>query len=197
MNNKKIFNIAFFGILSAIIIVLMITGLAFINIGTFASITILHIPVLIGAFVLGKKYGVFLGFIFGMSSMIMAFILAGPNLPFTNPLLSVLPRMVFGFIVYPLYLLFSKLFKNKWISSAVTFGLCTFIHTILVVTILFVVARTGFFFYSSENPYLIDANMVTFIVSCISINCLIEVLLAIFVASPIAVALRSYIEKKE
>ncbi len=190
MRHKKIRDIVFFSIVSAILLILMITGLGYLYIGTFAYVTILHIPVLVGAYVLGKKYGALLGFVFGITSMIYAFILLGENAPFTNPLLSVLPRIIFGFLVYPIYNLFKKLFKDKEILSlGVSFAVCTFLHTIMVVFVLYLVGKSGFFFYSSGHPYTIDANILKFMLSCFTINSLIEVLLAVFVGTPIAYAL--------
>lgn len=197
MRNKKIKDLVFFSILVALIIILVFTGAGFIVIGTFAAVTIIHIPVLIGAQVLGKKYGIMLGFVFGITSMIQAFLTLGINAPFTNPILSVLPRMIFGFIIYPIYSILASKLKNKSISSAISFGLCTFIHTILVVFMLFVVGKTGFFFYANLHPYIIESNVLVFMAACFTINSLIEVLLAILVGCPIARALDVVIHKDD
>ena len=197
MRNKKIKDLVFFSILVALIIILVFTGAGFIVIGTFAAVTIIHIPVLVGAQFLGKKYGIMLGFVFGITSMIQAFLTLGINAPFTNPILSVLPRMIFGFIIYPIYCILASKLKNKSISSAISFGLCTFIHTILVVFMLFVVGKTGFFFYANLHPYIIESNVLVFMAACFTINSLIEVLLAILVGCPIARALDVVIHKDD
>ena len=197
MRNKQIKDLVFCSILVALIIVLVFTGAGFIVIGTFAAVTIIHIPVLVGAQVLGKKYGIMLGFVFGLTSMIQAFLTLGINAPFTNPILSVLPRMIFGFIVCPLYALFVNKLKSKNLSCAITFALCTFIHTVLVVALLFIVAKTGFFFYANLHPYLVDVNFIMFMAACFTINSLIEILLAVLVACPIARALDVVIHKDD
>ena len=197
MRNKQIKDIVFFSILAALIVILVVTGAGFIYIGTFAYITILHIPVLIGSHVLGKKYGILLGFIFGLTSMIQAFMTLGINAPFTNPILSVLPRMLFGFIVCPLYNIIVSKVKNKNISCGITFALSTFFHTILVVFLLFVVGKTGFFFYSGSHPYIVDTGVLVFMSACFTLNSLIEVLLAVLLACPIARALDVVIHKDD
>lgn len=197
MRNKQIKDIVFFSILAALIIILVVTGAGFIYIGTFAYVTILHIPVLIGSHVLGKKYGILLGFIFGLTSMIQAFMTLGINAPFTNPILSVLPRMLFGFIVCPLYNIIVSKVKNKNISCGITFALSTFFHTILVVFLLFVVGKTGFFFYSGSHPYIVDTGVLVFMSACFTLNSLIEVLLAVLLACPIARALDVVIHKDD
>ena len=58
----------------------------------------MHMPVIIGAILEGPVVGALIGLIFGVFSMIQAAV--APNGPidawFTNPLLSVLPRLFIG-----------------------------------------------------------------------------------------------------
>lgn len=197
MRNKKIKDLVFFSILVALIAILAFTGAGYISIGTPAAVTIIHVPVLVGAQVLGKKYGTMLGFVFGITSLIQALLMLESNAPFTNPLLSVLPRMFFGFIVCPIYSFLVDKIKNKNVSCGITFGVCTFIHTVVVVFLLFVVGKTGFFFYASEYPYLKEEKFLVFMSACFTINSLIEVLLAVLVACPIARALDVVMHKDD
>jgi uncharacterized membrane protein len=85
------------GILGALSIFLALTPLGFWSWGT-VSATILHVPVIIGAVIEGPIVGVMVGLIFGVFSMIRA--ATAPNSPldpaFTNPLISVLPRLFIG-----------------------------------------------------------------------------------------------------
>ena len=104
MRNEQIKKIAFAGIIIGLIIVMSLTMLGFITIASGASITLVHIPVLIGAIVLGKKYGTILGLIFGICSIILAFMNIATNAPFTNPIVSILHRIAFGFLIVPLYI---------------------------------------------------------------------------------------------
>lgn len=60
------------GMFGAIIFMLTFTPLGFPQIPLIGSATIIHIPVIIGAILLGPKYGAVLGFMFGLSSMIFA-----------------------------------------------------------------------------------------------------------------------------
>ncbi len=86
------------GVLGAISIFLGITRLGFIPWFSGTSVTIMHIPVIIGAILEGPVVGLAIGFIFGLYSMIQAAI--APNGPgdviFTNPLIAVLPRLFIG-----------------------------------------------------------------------------------------------------
>lgn len=85
------------GVLSAISIFLGLTPLGFIPWGG-ASLTIIHIPVILGAVLEGPVVGLVVGLIFGLSSMLRAAIApTGPlDVAFTNPLISVLPRLFIG-----------------------------------------------------------------------------------------------------
>jgi uncharacterized membrane protein len=89
------------GILGALSIFLALTPLGFWSWGP-VSATILHVPVIIGAVIEGPVVGVIVGLIFGVFSMLRAAI--APNGPldpaFTNPLISVLPRLFIGPIAW-------------------------------------------------------------------------------------------------
>jgi len=86
------------GIMGAVAIFLGLTRWGFIPWFGGISLTIMHVPVIIGAVLEGPLVGVAIGLIFGLFSMIQAAV--APNFPtdawFTNPLLSVMPRLFIG-----------------------------------------------------------------------------------------------------
>lgn len=86
------------GVLSAIAILLGLTRIGFIPWLSGASLTIMHVPAIIGAILEGPIVGLGIGLIFGIFSMIQAAV--APNGPadvwFTNPLLAILPRLIIG-----------------------------------------------------------------------------------------------------
>jgi uncharacterized membrane protein len=85
------------GVLGAISIFLGLTPLGFIPWGG-VSLTIMHIPAILGAVLEGPVVGMIIGLIFGVFSMIRAATSPqGPlDVAFTNPLISVLPRLFIG-----------------------------------------------------------------------------------------------------
>jgi uncharacterized membrane protein len=97
MPQERTRKIAITGILGALSIFLALTPLGFWTWGP-VSATILHVPVIIGAVIEGPVVGLIVGLIFGVFSMIRA--ATAPNGPldpaFTNPLISVLPRLFIG-----------------------------------------------------------------------------------------------------
>jgi len=85
-------------LLVGFILVLANTPLGYLSIPPLAATTV-HIPVVVGAAVLGPVYGLFLGLVFGLSSLVRALIQPDPfNVMFLNPVISVLPRMLCGLV---------------------------------------------------------------------------------------------------
>lgn len=99
--------------------------------------TIIHIPVLIGAALYGKKFGIYLGFAFGVISNIAAFIYS-PYF-FIYPWVAILPRLVFGIIIVYVVDFFLKIIKNKYLSLSISFFLLTVIHAVFTLGMLFTV----------------------------------------------------------
>lgn len=98
MSSNRIRKIIITGVLGGISVLLSLTPLGFITWFAGISMTILHVPVIIGAILEGPWVGAGVGLIFGVSSLIQAAV--APRAPsdvwFTNPLLSVLPRLFIG-----------------------------------------------------------------------------------------------------
>lgn len=192
--NKEIRDLVFGAILMAMVILFSL--LYFYQVIGFAAFTVAHVPVLIGAIMLGKKYGAFLGFIFGLVSLIFAFSSGGTNAPFNNPLLSVVPRVFFGWIIYYIYIFFTKYIKKRIIAVGLTMAISTLIHSLIVLPILYIVAKNGFYFYASENPITINQNVIPFIIGILGSNAIIEIVIAVCVGTPIVLVMDNLINKQ-
>jgi uncharacterized membrane protein len=187
MRNSKVYEITVISTFTALIIVMaLVPMLGFIQIGAVA-VTIIHIPVLIGGIFGGRKVSVSLGLAFGLLSLIVALTRpSGPiDLLFQNPMISVLPRVLFGLGMYELYRLFTKLFKNnEYISIPVAMILGTLLHSVLVLTALFVFGR-------ATLADLGITELFPFIWAVMLTNGFIEAALAGLIGGPIAKALLS------
>ena len=133
-------KLALTGAFSALIIVLGITKIGFISIGA-ASITILHIPVILTVLLAGLPEGIFAGAVFGILSLIMAAMTPSGILDpmFVNPLCSVLPRILFAaaaWILWKLLNLIPKMAKILSGSVAAAFG--TFANTFFVMGAIYI-----------------------------------------------------------
>ena len=65
---NKTRNLVLAAVFMAIIIIMAFTPFGYIPLG-FMNATIIHVPVIIGAIILGPKYGGFLGLVFGITSL--------------------------------------------------------------------------------------------------------------------------------
>jgi len=108
--------------------------LGFIKIAPTLEATIIHIPVLIGAALLGRKFGIYLGLAFGVISNIAAFIYGSPL--FYYPWVAILPRFIFGLLIYDVTMFFVRITKNKLIGTGISFFVMTLLHTLMVLTMM-------------------------------------------------------------
>ncbi|MCX7950229.1 MAG: ECF transporter S component [Treponemataceae bacterium] len=105
MARLPIRKIAVAGVLSALAIVLGLTRLGFIPWFSGASLTIMHVPAIIGAILEGPGVGILIGGLFGLFSLLQAALApTGPvDVAFTNPLISIVPRLMIGLFAFLVY----------------------------------------------------------------------------------------------
>ncbi|MGB9723500.1 MAG: ECF transporter S component [Chloroflexia bacterium] len=91
--------------LSAIAILLGATRLGFIPFVLGIAITIMHVPAIIGAVLEGPVVGTIIGFLFGLFSLIWAYVAptGAGDVYFQNPLISIVPRLFIGLLAYLAY----------------------------------------------------------------------------------------------
>lgn len=192
MKTKElVFNAILIGM---IFIMAWVPQLGYINIFGFVGITIIHIPVLIGALVY-KKSGLVLGTAFGLSSIMIAFI--RPTTPidllFQNPLVSVLPRMIFGFSIYYIYQFSNKLIKNSYVSTPITMIISTLWHSVLVLGALYIFGLGTLTEVFGTN----SAGIRAIIWTILTTNSLVEAIVAAVAGTAIAKTLDVVIKRNE
>ncbi len=135
MPQNRTRKIAVAGILSAISILLGVTRWGFVPWFGGVSITIMHVPVIIGAILEGPVVGLVIGLIFGVFSLLQAAMApTGPiDVFFTNPMVSVLPRLLIGPITYFVYKAFKKWDIPALIAAG---GLGSLTNTVFVLGML-------------------------------------------------------------
>lgn len=188
LKTKGMTQVALF---SALIILMAFTPfLGYIPLG-FTRATIIHIPVIIGALVLGPKKGAMLGFVFGLTSFINNTMNPTPTsfvfTPFYNLgeysggigslIICFIPRILVGVVPFYVYCLVKKMNKKKEVSfiGLILAGISgALTNTLLVMNLIFLFFREG---YASANE--IAANAVYgFILSVIGINGVPEAIVA-------------------
>jgi len=178
-------------LLIALEAVMAFTPLGFIMIPPI-SITIMHIPVIIGAILLGPTCGGILGGAFGLLSMIKAtFFAASPADMLFSPFLSgapvrslvmcVVPRILLGVFAALLYRLFHRLMKKEIPALAVSCVLAAFLHTLLVLGSMWL--------FFNAMP-LRDV-----FISIASLNCVVEMIAAGVVGTAVCKPVMSYLRR--
>jgi uncharacterized membrane protein len=209
MRNNRVSEMTFLAMFIAIIAVMsFVPWLGFITIGGVA-ITIIHIPVLIGAIFGGKKVGIILATTFGVFSMIRAFMTPDAfNVFFQNPLVSILPRFLFGVSIWYIYTGLYRFLKpvivneeaeegkkhrliqlNELTVLGITFALSSLAHTVITLSALYI------FSFNSQLYLDIfgDASVLRFVWLILLSNGFIEVGLAVIIGAPITWRLREYL----
>ena len=189
---KRNLELAQLGMLSALIVIMtFVPYIGYISIGAL-SITLLHIPLIIGACVLGVKGGVVLGAVWGITCIIKAATspVAITDPLFTNPLVSLLPRVIAGLVAGLVFSLIAKKLKKYHLASILGSISACLTNTVLVMGSLYLVYGN-----TSEAAKLgivqFDlGSFIYFILGAFGTNAIFEMILAIIVAVPISHALR-------
>ena len=185
-------RITLLGLLSAILMVLSMTPLGYLNIGPLA-ISFNMIPVAVGAAALGPMGGAVLGAVFGMTSFLQCLGIGGSSamgviLFHINPFLAFVqrfvPRLVTGFLVGYVYRGVRKFFKAGIAGGAA--GFCA----ALLNTVLFMGALVLLF---GNTQYLTDLmagrNVIVFICTFVGVNAVFEMLAATAVTGALCATL--------
>ncbi len=138
--NSMNYKIAMAGVFSALSIILSFTPLGYIQLGSAIQITLMHIPVILATLLAGLIPGLATGIIFGVSSLVKNLMTGAAASPFfINPLVSVLPRLLFPVAVWAVFNLLNFIpHMPKVVSGAIAAGIGTFIHTVLVMGAIFI-----------------------------------------------------------
>lgn len=124
------------GTLGALSIFLGLTRLGFIPWFAGASLTIMHVPVIIGAVIEGPVVGLIVGALFGGFSLLQAAIApTGPiDVFFTNPMVSILPRLLIGPVAWFVFRAIRR--SNISVAAVIAAILGTATNTVFVLGML-------------------------------------------------------------
>ena len=187
-------RIAITGAFSALIILMGIPGLhlGYIQLSPAASLTIMHIPVILAAVLAGLPGGIVTGLVFGLTSLVNA--AANPSgildPLFVNPFCSVLPRMLFGAAAWGVFRLLSMIpVFPKALCAAVTSFLTTLLHTVMVIGSMYV-------FLNSQMSETMGGMGFVMVMGIILPGALLEAAAATFVCAAVTAAMSAASGKK-
>lgn len=154
--SNQIQKLTILALFLAIEIILLVTPLGYLRIGVLSA-TLMHIPVIVCACTMGVKYGVFMGVVFGVTSVINATMaptvtsfvfspfvtIGGMSGGWQSLVVALVPRVLIGLVSGLIYQWFTKKGKTKSLSAGLAAFGGTAINTIGVLGLIIV-------FYSSS-----------------------------------------------
>jgi uncharacterized membrane protein len=184
MNRRQsIQRITRLGILMGLIILMtFIPNIGYIQTGLF-SITTIHIPVLIGAALMGPIGGLVLGLTWGLTSYFYALTLGTIEaMIFLNPMVSIVPRVLVGLIVSYITMALDKVNMKEALKYGLVAGVGTLSNTVLVLSSIFI--------FASEGVLSFNQAFSTIITIIISTNGLLELFAAVIIVPAVVKAIR-------
>ena len=189
------------GVLTAIILIFEFTGIGMIKIGP-VEMTIMMIPVIIGAISIGPVAGAILGGMFGLMSFYECFgksmfgvLLFGIN-PFACAFMCFVPRILAGFLTGIIFKALKGIDRTKLIS----FGIAGLSGAVL--NTLFFMGSLWIFFWGSDTFIstmqswgLSTEAFFPFAIAFVGVNGLIEAIVCFVTGSAIAKAVVKFINR--
>lgn len=194
MKNKKTTNMVIFSMLLAIEVVMSFTPLGFLRIGLL-SVTMLHIPVIICAMALGKKYGAALGFVMGFCSFYNAtfsptitsfcftpfFSMGGVEGNWTSLLIAFIPRIALGYGAGAIY---ERLKSKNGRTAAALSGLSgALINTIGVLGGIWI-------FFKDPYEAVLGNTIVALLMTTVGVNSIAEAVVGVIAAMAVHTVLK-------
>ena len=184
---NKTYRIAILGILSAFIIIqTFVPFLGNIPIPPLNP-TIIHITVIVAAFVLSTKDGMLVGLVWGLARMVKAYTLPASPLDlllWTNPVIAVVPRVMVGLVAGLIFHAFLKRKQEKR-GMVIAAGLGSLTNTVLVLGFIAL-------FYGNEYATALNvdpSNLLKVLAGIVATNGIGEAVAAGLIAPFIAKAL--------
>ncbi len=198
--NPRTFKMVQLALFTAIIALMNLTPLGYIQV-TGIAITLMGIPVTVGAIFLGPLSGAILGAVFGITSFIRCFgldpfgvFLLGIN-PVLTFILCLVPRILMGWLAGLVFLGMKKVDRSKNIAFAVTN-----LTGPLLNTVLFMGTLVLFFYNNAEFSKQFVAgsgatNAFAFVIAVVGVNALVEAGTCFVIGTAISKVLDKAIKK--
>ena len=187
------------GLLTAILMVLSMTPLGYLNIGPLA-ISFNMIPVAVGAAALGPVGGAVLGAVFGMTSFLQCLGIGGSSamgviLFDINPLFAFLqrflPRLLTGFLVGLIYRGVRR-FAGAHVAGGVTGFFAALLNTVLFMAALVLL------FGNTEYVQTLmgGRNVILFICAFVGVNAVVEMIAASMIVGVVGRVLSKFLVRR-
>ncbi|MDD3185013.1 MAG: ECF transporter S component [Anaerostipes sp.] len=197
MDNKKVLRMVQISLFITIILIMTFTPLGYLRLGLL-EISLLTIPVGIGAMLFSPTAGAVLGFVFGITSFARFFglnpfgaVLVGIN-PFYAFLVAVPTRTLMGFLTGVIFKLLQKSKGMSTISYYIGGFLAPFLNTVFFMGVL-VLCYWNTDYIQNLNTTMGSLNPITFICAFVGINAVVEIVAGALVGGTVSKVLHSVV----
>ena len=187
LNNEKTYDLVVLSLMIAIEVILILTPLGYIPIGTIRATT-LHIPVMLAAILLGYKGGIILGFVFGTSSLIINTINPTPfsfvfspfytlgdvSGNFASLVIAYVPRIMIGVAACFIYRKLKDT-KAKKAALPVSAFIASMMNTCLVLLGIYIFFKDTY----AEVKNVASTAMAAILLGQLSVNGVLEAIVAV------------------
>lgn len=199
ISNVRTLKMVQLALFTAIIALLAFTPIGYIKLPLGLSITVIGVPVIVGAITLGPVSGAILGAIFGLTSFAQAFGLEpfGTFLFSINPvgtfITTMIPRILMGWLTGLIFQGLKKVDKTKFVSYLITSLSGSLLNTVLFMTSLMI-----FFYNDSDFQTMIAesgfsaANAFTLVIVMVGFNAIAELIVSGILGTAIAKPIDKY-----
>ena len=194
MKNKKTKNLVLYAMFIAIeMLLVFIPFLGYIPIGPLRATT-LHIPVIIAGIILGKKGGMIIGLVFGLSSLfyntisptVTSFVFS----PFISgnilsAVIAIVPRVLIGYIAGIIFEKFQKAKINNNIGIIIAGLAGSLVNTILVLGGIYFIFGQSYAIAIGQDFNLLVTYLIGIITTSGILEAVVGTIIALFVCKPL------------
>lgn len=195
IKSKGIYKLVLISMFIAIMLVMNFTPLGYITVTGAFSITLMTIPVALGATCTGMSGGAILGFVFGLTSFLQAFgigfmidpsaaLLFNEN-PLGYTITCFVPRILTGLVAGFVFWLFERKGKTNLLAFSLSSAVVPVLNTALFMS-------SYILFYSNTSFGGVVMNV---LLTILTINFLVEFLVTILVGTSISKVIYKYVKK--
>ena len=192
VKNKNVFQMTLIAMLVAILIIqTFVPVLGYIPLGPI-DVTIVHITVILAAVLFGKSTGLIVGTVWGLLSLIRAYTQPTPfNVVFLNPLISISPRAIVGWLSAVVFEALDKRTDARW-KYSVTAMVGTATNTVLVLGGIYLLAGET---YAAALGIPVSALLAA-LGAVVASNGIIEVIASMIILPLLAVPLIKFLKRR-
>lgn len=192
VKNKNVFQMTLIAMLVAILIIqTFVPVLGYIPLGPI-DVTIVHITVILAAVLFGKSTGLIVGTVWGLLSLIRAYTQPTPfNVVFLNPLISILPRAIVGWLSAVVFEALDKRTDARW-KYSVTAMIGTATNTVLVLGGIYLLAGET---YAAALGIPVSALLAA-LGAVVASNGIIEVIASMIILPLLALPLIKFLKRR-